>query len=156
MHTLRSPLRIFLNVVSLNTRSLLVAGLLLLAAALERSTGAIAVRDEPPHRRDNYKGWKSLAADADTEEEAEPWARASSSATAAAVASATVAPQGRWQRRSLFEAIGALRARKAPLAIVRAAATRALGGGQSGAAAGAVQVVTMMWLRTIMNYQYVF
>ena len=133
---------------------------LLLASALERGTGAIAVRDEPPRRRDNDKGWKSLAADADAEEEAEPWAASSSSPSSAVAsvtaAAATAAPQGRRQRRSLLEAIGALRARKAPLAIARAAATRALGGGQSGAAAGAVQVVTMMWLRTIMNYQYVY
>lgn len=34
-------------------------------------------------------------------------------------------------------------------------ATRAIGGGKSGAIAGAVQVLTMMWLRTIMNYQVI-
>jgi hypothetical protein len=31
--------------------------------------------------------------------------------------------------------------------------TRAFGGGKSGATAGMVQVLSMMWLRTIMNYQ---
>jgi hypothetical protein len=34
------------------------------------------------------------------------------------------------------------------------AARRALGGGLSGALAGVVQVLTLMWLRTTMNYQY--
>lgn len=34
------------------------------------------------------------------------------------------------------------------------AGRRALGGGVSGAIAGAAQVLTLMWLRTAMNYQY--
>ena len=34
--------------------------------------------------------------------------------------------------------------------------TKALGGGASGAAAGVVQVVSLMWLRTAMNYEYSF
>jgi len=37
---------------------------------------------------------------------------------------------------------------------VHKAAKRALGGGLSGAIAGVVQVFTLMWLRTTMNYQY--
>lgn len=36
------------------------------------------------------------------------------------------------------------------------AARRAIGGGASGAAAGVVQVLSLMWLRTAMNYQYRF
>lgn len=38
--------------------------------------------------------------------------------------------------------------------IVQKAATKAIGGGLSGALAGFVQVLTLMWLRTTMNYQY--
>lgn len=38
--------------------------------------------------------------------------------------------------------------------IFRKAAKRAIGGGLSGALAGVVQVLTLMWLRTTMNYQY--
>ena len=38
--------------------------------------------------------------------------------------------------------------------ILRKAAKRAIGGGLSGAVAGVVQVLTLMWLRTTMNYQY--
>jgi len=34
------------------------------------------------------------------------------------------------------------------------AAKRAVGGGLSGAVAGAVQVLSLMWLRTVINYQY--
>ncbi|CAM9847928.1 unnamed protein product [Ectocarpus sp. 4 AP-2014] len=39
-------------------------------------------------------------------------------------------------------------------AILAKAGNRALGGGASGAAAAVVQVLTLMWLRTTMNYQY--
>ncbi|KAL1524441.1 hypothetical protein AB1Y20_019336 [Prymnesium parvum] len=39
-------------------------------------------------------------------------------------------------------------------AILAKAGRKALGGGLSGAAAGVVQVVALMWLRTTMNYQY--
>jgi len=39
-------------------------------------------------------------------------------------------------------------------AIFNKAAKRALGGGKAGAAAAVVQVLTLMWLRTAMNYQY--
>jgi len=38
--------------------------------------------------------------------------------------------------------------------ILAKAGRRALGGGLSGAAAGVVQVLLLMWLRTTMNYQY--
>jgi len=38
--------------------------------------------------------------------------------------------------------------------IMRKAAKRAIGGGLSGAVAGVAQVLTLMWLRTVMNYQY--
>ena len=38
--------------------------------------------------------------------------------------------------------------------VLSQASRRALGGGISGAIAGAAQVVTLMWLRTTMNYQY--
>lgn len=38
--------------------------------------------------------------------------------------------------------------------VLRKAAKRAIGGGLSGAIAGVVQVLTLMWLRTTMNYQY--
>lgn len=38
--------------------------------------------------------------------------------------------------------------------VLSKAARRALGGGLSGALAGVVQVLTLMWLRTTMNYQY--
>ena len=38
--------------------------------------------------------------------------------------------------------------------ILRKAAKRAVGGGISGAIAGVAQVITLMWLRTTMNYQY--
>ena len=34
-----------------------------------------------------------------------------------------------------------------------ALATKAIGGGASGALAGVVQVASLMWLRTAMNYQ---
>eukprot|EP00984_Skeletonema_dohrnii_P010469 scaffold4071_cov155-Skeletonema_dohrnii-CCMP3373.AAC.1 len=39
-------------------------------------------------------------------------------------------------------------------AIFNKAAKKALGGGKAGAAAAVVQVLTLMWLRTAMNYQY--
>ena len=38
--------------------------------------------------------------------------------------------------------------------IFKKAAKRAIGGGLSGALAGVAQVLTLMWLRTTMNYQY--
>ena len=38
--------------------------------------------------------------------------------------------------------------------IMKKASKRALGGGMSGAIAGVIQVVTLMWMRTTMNYQY--
>ena len=38
--------------------------------------------------------------------------------------------------------------------IAAKAAARALGGGVAGALAGVVQVLSLMWLRTTMNYQY--
>ena len=38
--------------------------------------------------------------------------------------------------------------------VLAKAARRALGGGLSGALAGVAQVLTLMWLRTTMNYQY--
>mmetsp|Transcript_20811 Transcript_20811/g.29809 ORF Transcript_20811/g.29809 Transcript_20811/m.29809 type:complete len:381 (+) Transcript_20811:122-1264(+) len=38
--------------------------------------------------------------------------------------------------------------------IFNKAAKRALGGGKAGAAAAVVQVLSLMWLRTAMNYQY--
>merc|ERR1719163_200311 len=38
--------------------------------------------------------------------------------------------------------------------VFRKAGARALGGGRSGAAAGVLQVLSLMWLRTTMNYQY--
>jgi len=38
--------------------------------------------------------------------------------------------------------------------IMQKAAKRAIGGGLSGAVAGVAQVLTLMWLRTVMNYQY--
>ena len=43
----------------------------------------------------------------------------------------------------------------APVALdYKALATKAIGGGASGALAGVVQVSSLMWLRTAMNYQY--
>ena len=43
----------------------------------------------------------------------------------------------------------------APVALdYGALATKAIGGGASGALAGVVQVSSLMWLRTAMNYQY--
>lgn len=39
-------------------------------------------------------------------------------------------------------------------AILQKSATKALGGGSAGATAAVVQVVSLMWLRTAMNYQY--
>mmetsp|Transcript_3714 Transcript_3714/g.7194 ORF Transcript_3714/g.7194 Transcript_3714/m.7194 type:complete len:432 (+) Transcript_3714:116-1411(+) len=41
-------------------------------------------------------------------------------------------------------------------AIFEKAGKRALGGGKAGAAAAVVQVLSLMWLRTSMNYQYRF
>ena len=41
-------------------------------------------------------------------------------------------------------------------AIIDKAAKKALGGGKAGAAAAVVQVLSLMWLRTSMNYQYRF
>jgi len=38
--------------------------------------------------------------------------------------------------------------------VLAKASRRALGGGLSGAIAGVAQVLTLMWLRTTMNYQY--
>jgi hypothetical protein len=40
--------------------------------------------------------------------------------------------------------------------IIEKAAKKALGGGKAGAAAAVVQVFSLMWLRTTMNYQYRF
>ena len=37
---------------------------------------------------------------------------------------------------------------------LKKALKRAIGGGISGASAMAIQVLTLMWLRTVMNYQY--
>lgn len=37
--------------------------------------------------------------------------------------------------------------------VVAKAGSRALGGGVSGAAAAVVQVLSLMWLRTTMNFQ---
>ena len=42
----------------------------------------------------------------------------------------------------------------APALDYGALATKAIGGGASGALAGVVQVSSLMWLRTAMNYQY--
>lgn len=39
-------------------------------------------------------------------------------------------------------------------AIIQKSAKRALGGGKAGASAAVVQVLSLMWLRTAMNYQY--
>eukprot|EP00747_Dinoflagellata_sp_TGD_P163115 gnl/TRDRNA2_/TRDRNA2_181461_c0_seq1.p1 gnl/TRDRNA2_/TRDRNA2_181461_c0~~gnl/TRDRNA2_/TRDRNA2_181461_c0_seq1.p1 ORF type:complete len:507 (+),score=101.96 gnl/TRDRNA2_/TRDRNA2_181461_c0_seq1:88-1608(+) len=39
-------------------------------------------------------------------------------------------------------------------AILSKASTKALGGGKAGALAAVVQVISLMWLRTAMNYQY--
>lgn len=39
-------------------------------------------------------------------------------------------------------------------AILQKSAKRALGGGKAGASAAVVQVLSLMWLRTAMNYQY--
>ena len=41
-------------------------------------------------------------------------------------------------------------------AIIGRAAKKAMGGGKAGAAAAVVQVFSLMWLRTTMNYQYRF
>ncbi|KAL3826685.1 hypothetical protein ACHAXA_001208 [Cyclostephanos tholiformis] len=41
-------------------------------------------------------------------------------------------------------------------AIIERAAKKAMGGGKAGAAAAVVQVFSLMWLRTTMNYQYRF
>jgi hypothetical protein len=41
-------------------------------------------------------------------------------------------------------------------AIIKRAANKAMGGGKAGAAAAVVQVFSLMWLRTAMNYQYRF
>jgi hypothetical protein len=38
--------------------------------------------------------------------------------------------------------------------ILKTAANKALGSGFSGASAMAIQVTSLMWMRTIMNYQY--
>jgi hypothetical protein len=38
--------------------------------------------------------------------------------------------------------------------ILKKAAKKAIGGGLSGALAGVAQVITLMWMRTTMNYQY--
>ena len=38
--------------------------------------------------------------------------------------------------------------------VLRKAGKRALGGGAAGALAMVVQVSSLMWIRTIMNYQY--
>jgi hypothetical protein len=40
--------------------------------------------------------------------------------------------------------------------VLNRAATKAIGGGKAGAAAGVAQVLSLMWLRTAMNYQYRF
>lgn len=39
-------------------------------------------------------------------------------------------------------------------AILQKAGKKALGGGKAGASAAVVQVLSLMWLRTAMNYQY--
>ena len=41
-------------------------------------------------------------------------------------------------------------------AIITKASTKALDGGAAGASAAAIQVLTLMWLRTTLNYQYRF
>ena len=38
--------------------------------------------------------------------------------------------------------------------IIKHASSRAVGGGIAGASAAAVQVLSLMWIRTAMNYQY--
>jgi hypothetical protein len=40
------------------------------------------------------------------------------------------------------------------VAILQKATKKAVGGGKAGAAAAVAQVTTLMWLRTLMNYQY--
>ena len=42
----------------------------------------------------------------------------------------------------------------AVLQVLTKALKKATGSGISGASAAVVQVVTLMWLRTVMNYQY--
>ena len=44
--------------------------------------------------------------------------------------------------------------KKSTKEILKAAANRALGGGLPGAAAMGIQVCSLMWMRTTMNYQY--
>ena len=55
-------------------------------------------------------------------------------------------------------AVGAAQATAPPAldaaAIIKRAAKKAVGGGKAGAAAAVAQVLSLMWLRTAMNYQY--
>mmetsp|Transcript_48658 Transcript_48658/g.41093 ORF Transcript_48658/g.41093 Transcript_48658/m.41093 type:complete len:324 (-) Transcript_48658:105-1076(-) len=53
-----------------------------------------------------------------------------------------------------IKAIKAAQAGKEPTSILQNAANKALSGGLAGAGAMVVQVSTLMWMRTTMNYQY--
>ena len=60
--------------------------------------------------------------------------------------------------KAAHAAVGTAKGERAPPAdlgeVLKKAAARAIGGGRSGAAAGVLQVLSLMWLRTTMNYQY--
>ena len=53
-----------------------------------------------------------------------------------------------------YAGLGNVFAKMGSSPILKKAAKRAIGGGLSGAIAGVVQVLTLMWMRTTMNYQY--
>ena len=94
-----------------------------------------------------------VSADSDAREEGAAAADAAATAAAAAAAAAapatvvTLDPLPPPKKKKVVP-------RRSAMEIARRAGKRALGGGRQGATAGVVQVVSMMWLRTTMNYQY--
>ncbi len=94
-----------------------------------------------------------VSADSDAREEGAAAADAAATTAAAAAAAAapatvvTLDPLPPPKKKKVVP-------RRSAMEIARRAGKRALGGGRQGATAGVVQVVSMMWLRTTMNYQY--
>ena len=64
------------------------------------------------------------------------------------------AAEGGGEQQSSVAAAAASAGKVDVEAILQKSAKRALGGGKAGASAAVVQVLSLMWLRTAMNYQY--
>lgn len=67
------------------------------------------------------------------------------------------APQGNVRVRTAIKSLPKVKDTRQQMSfneVLSRAGSAAVGGGISGAVAGAVQVLSLMWLRTVMNYQY--